>query len=170
MRKIENYGLRLRAWNGWHIKLWPVVIMIIVLFVPSCKSITGTQQSEQKEAHRFTERLTGTLATIPIEKAPLIIPIRNLHNLPAGARFAAKEGRATAELEIKGDTLFITAICDSLQQLVFKYEKELAYQIDLNEKLQEKSEPAGNGFYSFLKGLPAVILLTIIAVLIIKYK
>ena len=94
-----------------------------------------------------------------------MIPMGSLHDLSPGAKFVAKEGRATAEVEIKGDTLIITATCDSLQQLVYRYEKELAYKADLVENLQKESKSVGFNFNSFAVGV-----LVGVVILIIKYK
>lgn len=104
---------------------------------------------------------------IPVEKAPLIIPIANLHNLPTGARFMAKEGRATAEVEVKGDTLYVTATCDSLQQLVLQYEKELTYLRDKTEDVKEQSKSAFP-FKWFLIGVLTGFILTIIGLIFKK--
>lgn len=95
--------------------------------------------------------------------------MKDLHKLPAGARFTAREGQATAELEMKGDTLFITATCDSLQQVIYQYEKTLAFQTDMVGKLTEKVKTA-TPFIPFLWGVLAGIILTVTAIFILKFK
>jgi hypothetical protein len=144
--------------------------MIIALFAVSCKSNTTTSRGAQKEIGLFTERLTGTLATIPVERVPLIIQISSLHNVPPGARFVAKSGRATAELEVKGDTLIVTATCDSLQQLIYTYEAELQNYQEAEQQTITKAEYNPFSIKSFIYGLMAGVLIIFFIKLILYVK
>lgn len=53
----------------------------------------------------------------------------NLRNLPAGAGWSKRKGRANLRLRVVHDTLLVDASCDSLQRLVELYEsRTAAYQ------------------------------------------
>jgi hypothetical protein len=62
---------------------------------------------------------------VPAQTASLSIPVKSLYELPPGAVFTAKEGRASVSAGIYGDTIRIYALCDSLQTLVEYYEAEI---------------------------------------------
>lgn len=102
----------------------------------------------------------------------MIIQTSSLHNVPPGARFVAKEGRATAELEVKGDTLIITATCDSLQRLIYTYEVELQNYKEAEQQTITKTEHNPFSIKSFIYGLVAgvLIILTIKLILYVKNK
>jgi hypothetical protein len=51
--------------------------------------------------------------------------MQNLHNLPPLSGYRAEQGQAKLDVKMKGDTLYITATCDSLQLLVYQKEEEL---------------------------------------------
>ena len=59
---------------------------------------------------------------IPEEKAEIALPIAKIQTLPQGLDFQHREGRAKASVRVEHDTIFFSAHCDSLQQLVERYE------------------------------------------------
>jgi hypothetical protein len=64
--------------------------------------------------------------------------IAAIENLPAGAKFTEKSGRASVELHRTGDTIIITAICDSLQRLIYNYELSITnYERKIEQKNSE---------------------------------
>ena len=50
----------------------------------------------------------------------------DLPDLPDGATFARRDGVASVSARVARDTLYIVATCDSLQRLVWAYERRLA--------------------------------------------
>lgn len=56
----------------------------------------------------------------------MAIPMQNLRNLPAGAGWSKRKGRANLRLRVVHDTLLVDASCDSLQRLVELYESHTA--------------------------------------------
>lgn len=71
------------------------------------------------------------------------MPISNLHDLPLGAGYTDRWGRATVRLERKGaDTILLTAHCDSLQMVIDELEVDrerlMAVNQDLNAKLKDE--------------------------------
>jgi hypothetical protein len=62
---------------------------------------------------------------VPEAKVNLTVPIPNLLNLPAGAVFSEKSGRANVSVKKENDSIFIMASCDSLQALCEYYEREM---------------------------------------------
>ena len=103
------------------------LLFCFFVFVPilSC----GTKK--KNVSHNQTDRLFGSkhisvkTASIPASRADLAIPLSSLQQLPSGASFVKKERQATAQVRYVSDTLFITATCDSLQQLLCSYEQTI---------------------------------------------
>jgi len=94
----------------------------------------------------------------------------NLHSLPDGAIYSNSSGQATTSVYVKGDSIYITATCDSLQQLVWSYERELAHIRDETTSLAKESTPSESPFKWFVYGLLAGVIISIIVVIIIKLK
>ena len=74
---------------------------------------------------------------IPEAKAEIALPIGKIQTLPQGLDFQHRKGRATAGVRVEHDTIFFTAHCDSLQQLVERYEAVIAGK---TESLEERKE------------------------------
>lgn len=63
---------------------------------------------------------------VEAEMATIAVPVASLRDLPNGASYTSRQGRATATAHITGDTIYLRADCDSLEiQLKYYYE---AYQ------------------------------------------
>lgn len=86
--------------------------------------------STQTEAQMI---LSVTSEAIPQESATLDVPILTLRDLPEGAGYTAKDGRAGVELRKEGDNIKITGRCDSISRLYHYYQafsQEQSRQID----------------------------------------
>ena len=110
------------------------------------------------------------MAGIPESVMKLKIPVVDLLSLPPNASFHGKEGRAGAGVALRGDTLVVTATCDSLQRLVLWYESELTCirsetksEISNDVQTEEKRPPNRIRVFvtGILAGLLAGVLLTI---------
>jgi hypothetical protein len=77
----------------------------------------------------------------------------DLRNLPQGAVYTQKQGQATVSAGIKGDSLIVTATCDSLQHLVYQYEKEITQLKSAMEVIEREKEPCPSPLKWFLYGL-----------------
>lgn len=110
------------------------------------------------------------MAGIPESVMKLKIPVVDLLSLPPNASFHGKEGRAGAGVALRGDTLVVTATCDSLQRLVLWYESELTRirsetKSEISNDVQTVEKRPPNRMRTFitgvLAGLLAGVLLTI---------
>ena len=101
----------------------------------------------------------------------MTLPTDSIGQLPAGASFRAKSGRASVEVS-KGKeagTLVVYASCDSLQRLVDYYERQLdmslsALEGSRTETLEEEKRRRGSRRLSavaFAVGLTGGIVLTL---------
>lgn len=107
-----------------------------------------------------------------MSKVELKIPTQNLHSLPPGASFSEKKGQAGIRVEAVGDTVYVSATCDSLQVQCERYEKELTrIRSDTDRQVTEIKK---NTFQTVFKwcsaGFTAGVLLTLVVIIIFKRK
>lgn len=104
--------------------------------------------------------------TVPTSKATLAVNLNSLRNIPPGVKVSERNGRATASIEVKGDSLFAHATCDSLKVLVWEYEKQLSrLQAKQEQKTLNKESgalPVSNETLYLLLGIGIVILIIIL--------
>lgn len=63
---------------------------------------------------------------IPAQEAALTIPFQNLLDLPEGAGYRHRDGRASVDIRRQGDSLTVTGHCDSLMRRCLFYEEEVS--------------------------------------------
>lgn len=110
---------------------------------------------------------------IPPSKVVVAFPAGDLPALPAGAGYHAKEGRASVDIRRNGDTIEVTASCDSLARQV-EYWQDMYYQarntIDRqSEEMETLKQPRASPVKTALKWLFIGILTgAILTIIIIK--
>lgn len=72
--------------------------------------------------------------------ATLRIPLSGLRPLPEGAAYTEREGRAALSARIVRDTLYVDATCDSLQQVIWDYERLLSERQSAVASVDKESE------------------------------
>ena len=109
--------------------------------------------------------------TLPMQEVTLSIPIDSLRKLPQGATYSARDGRVSAQVSYRHDTLLVSSICDSIQslveyneRLVGKYQqiKEDLQQMLVQQQQKQRRSLFAGALVSFLGGVFVGILLTII--------
>lgn len=120
-------------------------IMMIALFASSCKS-TGIR-ALTREVHNDTlqERRSAqvTLMPVPLSRTTLALPLPQLRSLPQGASYSNHRGQARLSVtRTQGDTLLLTATCDSLARQVILLTEELT-RARSNTERQEEISPTG---------------------------
>ena len=123
-------------WKLLFAALLSVVTMILVLSATSCSTSRRMEASSQHASVEAVVRADSlqsaaiarqtTLLTyqpVPADSLKMKIPLMSLRNLPAGAGYSQRKGRANLTLRVQHDTLYVNASCDSLQRLVSLYER-----------------------------------------------
>lgn len=123
-------------WKLLFAALLSVVTMILVLSATSCSTSKRLEASSQHASVEAVVRADSlqtaatarqtTLLTyqpVPADSLKMKIPLLSLRNLPAGAGYSQRKGRANLTLRVQHDTLYVDAGCDSLQRLVSLYER-----------------------------------------------
>ena len=117
-----------RQWHGWNVLygwLIPVFTGVTVLCGVSCR--TQERSTRSAEAIAITqgigERLTlaavkKSAEAVAGEETTLKIPVANLKSLPEGSGYQAREGRSSVAVTARGDTVYVTARCDSLERVI----------------------------------------------------
>lgn len=172
--KTENYIGLFPAWKGLCQWLALVSITLTALSVTSCGSTKKMTESARTITDSVLLKEVRQVINIPIpqSKVELKIPTQNLHSLPPGASFSEKKGQAGVKVEAIGDTIFVSATCDSLQVQCERYEKELTrIRSDTDKQVTEIKK---NTFQTVFKwcsiGFTAGVILTLIVIIIFKRK
>lgn len=110
--------------------------MILALCATSCSTSKRVEVSSQHASVEAVVRADSlqsaatarqtTLLTyqpVPADSLKMKIPLTSLRDLPAGAGYSQRKGRANLTLRVQHDTLYVNASCDSLQRLVSLYER-----------------------------------------------
>lgn len=105
---------------------------------------------------------------IPQSEVRLSIPMDSLRKLPKSAEFRGKKGQANVIVRKGGDTIYVYAICDSLQRRCDYYERratlyKAAYDelVGLLEKEKERrTNPVRTALVSLLAGIIIGVLST----------
>lgn len=99
-----------------------------------------SEMTAQKIQDYQTDRrsMGVTQETVPEQEANLTIPLQNLLNLPDGAGYTKKDGRASVDLRRSGDHLVATGHCDSLARLCLFYEEEVFRKQTREDSLEHK--------------------------------
>jgi len=100
--------------------------------------------------------------------------VDSLLKLPVGASYHRKSGQARAEVSMRGDTIYVTATCDSLQREVEYYEERYYAALkaldQLKESVQTKREQRSNPIKIALAAFIAGLFVGVISTIIILIK
>jgi len=101
----------------------------------------------------------------------MTIPLTNLRDLPQGASYTQRKGRAQVTIRTLHDTLYLDASCDSLQQLVTyyqqrsnSYQRTAARNALLAEHHQEVKRTSSSWWVALVLGIALVAVLLYIAI------
>lgn len=122
MESEERWQGFAKRWN------WRTVALIatIALCAMSCKSPNGLTRTHRSDSLAVVKKYEMNLAPVPMSVAKLAIPMGDLTRLPIGTGYNERSGQATVELQRgQGDTIIVTATCDSLARQVIRLTEEL---------------------------------------------
>ena len=156
-----------RQWRA----LRAVLMLTAVLFSTSCATTRKSQKSREseqateamRERHDTAETATRLILTesVPQSRAEIGIPLPELKALPPEASYHRKSGRASVDVKVKGDTVYVSATCDSLQRLVNYYERLYRREQGRSENYRKAVQTASESISKRLAD-PWVILLAVL--------
>ncbi len=121
-------------------------IIVLILYLTSCKTKQHTIEhttavnTEKIDSTSRIERTNVQLLKIPLTTAALNLNLKNLNDLPVGAKYAEKQGQATVTVEKTGENDYkITATCDSLTRLIVERETEIFHLQSRVKELEENT-------------------------------
>lgn len=137
---------RIRGWT-------PVILLLLAVFLLSGCGTSKKSRYLQRQGTMQAERMTDSAAVsadvavtaarrmqelladrrsstltqepVPAQEVNLTIPFRNLLDLPEGAGYRHRDGRASVDIRRQGDSLTVTGHCDSLMRRCLFYEEEV---------------------------------------------
>lgn len=141
----------------------PLVLLLVAVLMAACGAIKNTTSeqmasleqssaSAQLEAqaaavhdtHRHAQEQTQTDSTttrreyaepVPEERTDMTIPTQSLLDLPDGAKYSARNGRASIEAERQGDKIIVRGRCDSIARRCTYFENRVFRQRVLIDSL-----------------------------------
>ncbi len=124
--RTENYTGPLPVWKKLSRKLPFVAIGLIALYATSCKSpATGMATSSLTDSLHQKRKVEFGLLPVPMSRVTLTLPPGAIEALPPDAAYTDRNGQATVTLRKgMGDTLVVTATCDSLARQYLLLQEE----------------------------------------------
>ena len=107
---------------------------------------------------------------VPASSVQLAIPVSEVVSLPPAASFSGRSGQANLDVSYVNDTLYIYAVCDSLQRRVEWYEMELnRTRLEMDTQLEIEQKNAVQTLVKwFLIGALTGALITALLIIFIK--
>ena len=124
----------------------------LFLFLSCASRKSFEQHTVRADSLQVNSKLTVRTVRLPESSTTLRIPIGKLESLPSGATFRSKNGTASASVRSVHDTLYITATCDSLQQVVYEYQQQIERMSTTKKNRREQSKRETGFPHWFLLG------------------
>ena len=148
-----------------------VLITLLVLCATSCRSPKGLTQTQRSDSIQSTRRSEMILMPIPSSTTQVTIPAQALTTLPRGAGYSSRSGQAAVTIDRgRGDTIVVTATCDSLSRQVILLEEELTrvrgetVKEQIPPQVSILHEPTGWQWFQIWTGRIAVAALVLIII------
>lgn len=150
------------------------LILTAALCCSSCRTTRSVEKAEAvtEEQREFRDSTAAmirvvTKEAVPKSEASLRISVDSLLKLPEKASYQARSGQATAKVEKSGDTIYVSATCDSLAREVEYYQslyewecrRSGLYKTQYDELMEKRHDPLKLGGLCLLAGLLAGIYL-----------
>lgn len=162
-----------------------VILFFVYLSLTSCRSVRQERQSLEEKTEIITEKTTTYRDTIfhtkPAE-ASLKLPLSSfkaketdfkgdLKTFSKPLKWKQKNGNATASLEVKGDTVYISAHCDSLAiEAKIRADFESRYINTSKKEETDIKKKSGVSVFTILSLIGIALIVGFIAGIIIKFK
>jgi hypothetical protein len=139
---------------------------MFILCFAGCRGVKVSTAVETKyrDSTVLHEIRATEYAEIPSEKVELKISLKDIAQLPVGAGYSNREGRAGLNITVINDTIYVNAVCDSLRRELERYESRLQYARQETETFIkiEKKNAVQTAFKWCLIGVLAGSIITIL--------
>jgi len=108
--------------------------------------------------------------TVPESRVEIAVSVDSLLRLPEGAVYTRRSGQANVRVATRGDTVYVTGTCDSIERRADYYEamyrtaREAIETLEAEHQQEQKrlTSPVAVGVVNLAAGLLAGIVLTMI--------
>jgi hypothetical protein len=110
-----------------HIRLFSFFVFILIFCFAACRGVktSATVETKTEDSLVIREIKSAGYESIPLNRVLIKIPVRDIAGLPSSAGYSGKDGRAGLDIVRLNDTVYVSAVCDSLQRRVEYYEMTL---------------------------------------------
>lgn len=168
---LQSYTRRWISCARLRASVMRAVICLIVLSTGSCRGIReiDRRSSTTTDSVIVRERTEIIPVSIPASKAGIRLDLADISKLTQGAVFTRKEGQAAVSLSRQGDTVYVSATCDSLQMLVESKSIEisrLSTRLEQQQQIVEKPpgwwETLKNNTFYVIAGMVLMLIINLI--------
>ena len=171
--KTENSTGLSPDWTARWLALLLVITGMIALFASSCRSPvpTVTTSRHLSDSRQSVKQFALLQEPVPPSMAKTVFPTEILNAIPIGTGFSKRSGQATVNVtRISGDSIEVTATCDSLaRQVILLTEELVRIRNETSEEVKELppkviKEPTGWQWFQIWTGRIAVVALVLIVI------
>lgn len=128
----------------WSRRQMYVLMLLIALCAQSCKTPNTSTQTHRLDSLELRKEFEMSLVPVPMSVSKMAIPVSALEQLALGTGYNQKSGQATLDIRRgAGDSIMITATCDSLARQVIKLTEELTRIRSETAEVKETQGPNG---------------------------
>ena len=167
MRLEKNSGNSAGPWRSRIL----AVLLLTALCAASCKSPIRLEKTTSLDSLRGVKRFALIQQPIPPSLAKTAFPTAILNRIPIGTGFSARSGQAAVNVNrISGDSIEVTATCDSLaREVIILTEENIRIRNELLEKEEDPPPevvhaPTGFQWFQIWIGRLAVAVLLLILI------
>jgi hypothetical protein len=112
------------------------ILLFSLICFTACRGVkvSATVETKKTDSTVIKEIKSVEYEGIPSAQASLKIPVSAISQLPAGSGYFQTVGRASLGVTVQNDTVYVNAICDSLQRRIEYYEMSLQQMRTETEK------------------------------------
>lgn len=144
------------------------IIPAVLCACTTKKTVQQTTTSSMEETKLLVKETH--LLPVPQSTVKMNIGMESLRNLPSGASFTRKDGQANLDIKVQGDTIFVTATCDSLQREIERLYSELDRTRIRNDTEKVEVKKTISPIKIFSVGALVGLILAIILFVLIKIR
>ena len=130
-----------------NVRLIALILPAVLLF-QCCSTLKRSESLKTFQQATVTEKADSMrLATrvilkesVPASKTVIAVSLDSLVKLPSGSKYSSRSNQATAEVSMNGDTVYITATCDSLERWVEYYENLYSSTLEMHNEYIQQAE------------------------------
>jgi hypothetical protein len=112
------------------------ILLFILICFTACRGVkvSATVETKKTDSTVIKEIKSVEYESVPLSRASLRIPVSAIAQLSVGSGYFQTVGRASLGVTVQNDTVYVDAVCDSLQRRIEYYEMSMQQMRTETEK------------------------------------